>query len=307
MNTFKPKFNDKIFETIISKIEEVNASEWENYINFKVTFPKNAVTKKAYRGINIFLLLLCDIFPNARPIAEYATFNQISKRGGKIKKGSKATPVEFVSFQYINIESKEKISKENFYILSEVEKLQYKLLVSKKYFNVFNVCDIENLKDINFDIEIIEEEEDFEFEEILSAEQLIHNLIDNKKLDFRLDNVNSAFYHPSHDFICLPKKHFFINENKYYSTFFHELVHWTGHKNRLNREMSQIKVKYSFEELVAELGCILLCFEFGICDEFINSVRYLKGWLLVQKKEEREDILRNAFTLSKKALRYILN
>jgi antirestriction protein ArdC len=40
----------------------------------------------------------------------------------------------------------------------------------------------------------------------------------------------------------------------------HEHVHWTGHSSRLDRDMtgSSFSQSYAFEELVAELGSVLL-------------------------------------------------
>ena len=64
---------------------------------------------------------------------------------------------------------------------------------------------------------------------------------------------------------------------------------------------------YKFEELVAEIGSILINFELGILDEFINSLRYLKSWSEAGNKtqEERTKELQEAFNLSKKAVKYI--
>lgn len=66
------------------------------------------------------------------------------------------------------------------------------------------------------------------------------------------------------------------------------------------------KESYSFEELIAELGSMLLCLQFGILSEFLNSVRYLKGWTN-HNIENREHLIRNAFTQSKKAKKYLEN
>jgi len=42
---------------------------------------------------------------------------------------------------------------------------------------------------------------------------------------------DAAFYAPSHDRIQLPNKNTFSSESAYYATAFHELTHWTSHKN----------------------------------------------------------------------------
>ena len=53
MNTDIKK--DKLIFEIIEKLQEVNANEWENYVNIKLEFPMNAVTKKKYK-ISFFLI-----------------------------------------------------------------------------------------------------------------------------------------------------------------------------------------------------------------------------------------------------------
>ncbi|UTG66825.1 hypothetical protein J2O02_18425 (plasmid) [Elizabethkingia anophelis] len=82
--------------------------------------------------------------------------------------------------------------------------------------------------------------------------------------------LRKSFYNPSWDYIQLPKKQFFLSHEKYYSVFFHEVIHWTGHKERLNRELKGLsdQESYSFEELIAEMGAMLCCLQFGIYSEF---------------------------------------
>ena len=46
----------------------------------------------------------------------------------------------------------------------------------------------------------------------------------------------------------------FRTDIDYYSVLAHEIIHWTGADQRLNRKLSQERQSYAFEELVAELG-----------------------------------------------------
>ena len=110
------------------------------------------------------------------------------------------------------------------------------------------------------------------------------------------------------DYVMLPKRQFFISTSKYYSTLFHEVIHWTGHESRLNRNLKghNDKESYSFEELIAEMGAMLCSLQFGIFEEFINSVRYLKGWASANSLD-RETAIRKAFTESKKAKKFLEN
>ncbi len=55
----------------------------------------------------------------------------------------------------------------------------------------------------------------------------------------------------------------------FYVNGLHELVHWSGVKGRLNREMKETFgcEDYVYEELIAELGSALLMAELGIVEE----------------------------------------
>ena len=54
------------------------------------------------------------------------------------------------------------------------------------------------------------------------------------------------------------------------------------------------------------MGAMLCSLQFGIMEEFINSVRYLKGWA-TRNSQDRETAIRKAFTESKKAKKYLEN
>ena len=73
----------------------------------------------------------------------------------------------------------------------------------------------------------------------------------------------------------------FPTAEDYYSTLLHELGHWTGHENRLNRDMSGDKhsLEYAREELTAELVSIYLAFETGIKPKLDQSAAYIDSWL----------------------------
>jgi antirestriction protein ArdC len=46
-----------------------------------------------------------------------------------------------------------------------------------------------------------------------------------------------AYYVPSRDFISMPAFAGFKGADYFYHVAFHELVHWTGHKSRLGRDL----------------------------------------------------------------------
>ena len=103
---------------------------------------------------------------------------------------------------------------------------------------------------------------------------------------------DKAFYRPSNDTIVLPMMSQFAETAEYYSTAFHEMVHSTGHSNRLNRLTQTAHFgneEYSKEELVAEIGASALVNQAGLETEksFRNSTAYVQSWLNVLKNDKR--------------------
>ena len=109
----------------------------------------------------------------------------------------------------------------------------------------------------------------------------------------------------------MPKRTFFSSEAEYYSTFFHEIVHSTGHHTRLNRLLGTGKKTkaYAKEELVAEFGALFLTAEIGAAYHTLeNSAAYIKGWKsrLIDQMNKDNKFFIHAVSQAKKAADYIL-
>lgn len=52
-----------------------------------------------------------------------------------------------------------------------------------------------------------------------------------------IEKGQNAFFAPSTDEIRLPERCLFTDAANFYATGLHELIHWSGAKSRLNREM----------------------------------------------------------------------
>ena len=295
---------DSFIEKIIENLDLVSAKDWETYSNLSGAYPSNLFTKKRYGGFNVMALFLDTLVRNFKS-SKYATFNSISKAGGKLKKGSKGCVIEFFSYIFKDKLTGKTISDEQIKFLNSKQMNNVTKIACLKSYSVFNSELIENIEDINLNL-LDDEPQNVEIIEIENCEKFIYKIIENGKLKLKFGIDEVAYYSPILDFVMLPKKEFFISTPKYYSTLFHEVIHWTGHSKRLNRELKGHKEKesYSFEELIAEMGAMLCSLQFGIFDEFINSVRYLKGWSEANKND-RNTLIRNAFIESKRAKKYL--
>lgn len=105
-----------------------------------------------------------------------------------------------------------------------------------------------------------------------------------------VDGGNRAYYQPSTDTIHLPRLEQFRTAAHYYGVRAHETVHWTGHRDRLDRDLAGRfgSDRYAAEELVAELGAAMWCAQAGLSAVTRHDhAAYLDGWLRVLRHDPR--------------------
>lgn len=118
-----------------------------------------------------------------------------------------------------------------------------------------------------------------------------------------------AYYSPSYDYLQLPHGDTYKTVAGSFGTRFHEAIHLTGHKDRLNREDHKVwgDNTYAFEELVAELGASIMANHFGVPDEGDNSAKYLQSWMKALSSADGPEILWKAAGAATKAANYLLD
>lgn len=105
-----------------------------------------------------------------------------------------------------------------------------------------------------------------------------------------VEGGNRAYYRPAADTIHLPALAQFDHAATYYGTRVHETVHWTGHADRLDRDLSGRfgSDAYAAEELVAELGAAMWCAQASLSSVTRQDhASYLAGWLRVLRSDAR--------------------
>ncbi|PKH52415.1 hypothetical protein CXF68_17710 [Tenacibaculum sp. Bg11-29] len=122
---------------------------------------------------------------------------------------------------------------------------------------------------------------------------------------------DNAYYTPTKDFVQMPKLNDFDTKEDYYRTLFHEFIHSTGHKKRLDRIVpgaSFGNAAYAKEELVAEFGAIFLSAEAGIMwRNNSNHAEYIKNWESALKYlKDDNKLLFRASSQAQKATDFIL-
>ena len=103
-----------------------------------------------------------------------------------------------------------------------------------------------------------------------------------------------ACYLPVPDRIQLPDRSAFHSAGALYATWAHEVIHSTGHSYRLARDLSggmgeggDGSRAYAREELVAELGAVLLGDRLEIGSAMANHAAYLGHWVELLQESPR--------------------
>ncbi len=248
--------NIKAYERITERIETLLAAgvvPWHKPWKASTGLPRNLITQKPYRGINVFLLMAMGYeSPN------WLTFRQAIQLGGSVKKGEKSCPVVF--WKQFKIEDEES---------GEAKKIPM-----LRIYHVFNTVQCEGLKTVPAPAEVPLA--------VTSAAEIVAKMPQPPKIK---SGMSHAFYQPVNDTVGMPERKRFETEDAYHATIFHELIHSTGHESRLKRKSIMEKngfgsMPYCKEELVAELGSAFLCGQAEIVDRTIdNSAAYIEGWL----------------------------
>ena len=279
----KANVYDMVTNRIIAELEK-GQIPWEKPWTGVRSGAYNRITKRPYSLLNQMLL---------QHSGEYATFKQWQDLGGHVRKGEKS---EIVVFWKI-FESKE-TNPDN----GEIEIKKIPLL---RYYNVFHISQVEGVEPL------APEQLNDEVEPIEAGDKIITDYITREHLNFIECKSNKAYYSPTNDTVVVPLKEQYSMINEYYSTTYHELVHSSGHKTRLNRLQTGAVASfgsenYSKEELVAEIGSATLMSVAGIetSKTFRNSTAYIQNWLQVLRNDNK--FIVSASSKAEKAVNYIL-
>jgi antirestriction protein ArdC len=266
---------ERITERIVSLLEQ-GTVPWHKPWKVNTGLPRNLISKKPYRGINVFLLMAMSY-----ESPHWLTFRQAIQLGGNVKKGEKSCPVVF--WKRMKNEDEE-----------SDEPRKAPLL---RLYHVFNIAQCEGLKDAPGEIQM----------PVTKPAEIVAKMPQPPVVKH---GMAQAFYSPHEDCVGMPERERFDAEASYFATLFHELIHATGHEKRLNR--ASIAERNGFgsnpyckEELIAELGSAFLCGYADIVDRTIdNSAAYVEGWL--KQFQNDRTLIVSAAAQAQKAADFIL-
>lgn len=223
---------------------------------------------------------------------EWLSYKQALAEGGCVKKGEKGSIVVFWTF----LDKKtDKLDKDGNPIIEKIPFL--------KYYTVFHIDQCEGIKP-KWNKERFVDNKPLE-----EAQRLFDDYTTRENI--KVHTGDKAFYRPSDDSITLPALDTFKIIEEYYSTAYHEAIHSTGAKERLNRDGIVLRTgfgseNYSKEELVAEIGACVLLNKVGIENKktFQNNTAYIDNWLGALRNDKR--FIVSASSKAEKAVKYFL-
>ncbi len=232
--------------------------------------PKNIVSKKSYRGVNVVALWAAS-YNRGYSSGVWGTYKQWAEAGAQVRRGEKSSYVVFYKeLEYANPDAE------------SGDETETRLFARATPVFSAEQVDGYDLATANTPTMI---------EPIAAADALV------KASRAVIHHGGSrAYYRPSTDEIQLPAITDFVGtptstaQEAYYSTLLHELTHWTSHATRCDRQLGKRfgDNAYAMEELIAELGAAFLCAELGVTIEPRDDhAQYLASWLKVLKADKK--------------------
>lgn len=255
---------ERITASIIEAIEAGAANyrmPW-TYSGGAIELPINAISRRGYRGVNV-LLLWAAAQQKGYESGRWATFQQWRAAGAQVRSGERGTLVVLWKPRGDNHSKEEE----------EPQQIRY---LCRSFF-VFNADQVDGAPPpMQRRPHHFRREEAERFFRAIPAE--VREVGDR------------ACYVPSTDTILLPAFDQFRSADAYYGVLAHELVHWTGVPQRLNRDLEGRfgSEAYAIEELVAELGSAFLASALELnLEPRRDHAPYIASWLRALKDDPR--------------------
>lgn len=250
----------------------------------------NRATEKSYNGRNAFYLSMLQ-YKHWFTTNQWITFNQCKELWWKIKKWSKSATIIYFTF-------KEKEWQED----KDDDDKKYSPIV--KYYRVFNLDQVEWIEALAF-----------EANDHLPSDERWSTPINRYIQAFdtlAISHWPGNYYCPPEDKITLVNPIHRKSLESYHHTMYHEVIHSTGHKDRLNRKEVAWVIKfwshdYSVEELVAEFWSCMLSSMLWVPIDYNNSWAYLWSRAKKIKAESKEREVQWAIARASKATEYVLS
>jgi len=255
------------------------------------SMPYNQQSGQRYKGINAINLLMMG-YEDPR----WLTFKQAEGAGFKVNHKEHGTLIQFVKTHQQKSLSDNKGNKlydELGNPLTDLVLLKTPIISNAWVFNAQQMSGLPSLS--------LSSGDNISWDPLVRAETLIS--ASGAKIEHQF--IDRAYYHPRYDIITMPDRSQFDSSSGYYATLLHELSHWTGHPDRLDRSvlMENGAEAYAREELRAEIASMLLGNELHIGYDISQHISYLDSWVSILENSPFE--IHSAAADAEKILAYL--
>jgi antirestriction protein ArdC len=235
--------------------------------------PFNPTSTQPYRGGNAIQLMVVGMHRGYED-PRWLTCRRAQENGWQVRRGEKGTQIEF--WQFPKAETGEEKESARDRPDAREDDFVYRV------YTISNVSQIEGIP-----AHTARSHQEWE---ILQAGE---SILRNSGARISHDQADRAFYNRINDSIHLPPRSAFSSAADYYGTASHELAHWSGHSQHLNRETLNETycfgdLAYAKEELRAELASVFLMAERGIPHNPDSHAAYLGAWLRSLRNDKHE-------------------
>lgn len=267
-------FRQEVTTQIVEMLEK-GAAPWQTpWKPGNLGIPFNPTSEHPYRGGNALHLMTLGA-KRGYDDPRWLTYRQAQENGWQVRKGEKGTQIEFWQFDSGQKRSGAEAEAQDGAGRSDAKPIH-------RVYTVFNAAQIDG-------IPAHSPTHRQEWEVAETGESILRN----SGATILHDQGNRAYYNRSTDAIHLPKKEAFHSAPDYYGTALHELAHWTGHPDRLNRPTLNESYRfgdtnYAKEELRAELTSVFLAAERGIPHNPEQHAAYVGSWIKTLQEDKNE-------------------
>lgn len=267
----------EITNKLIARLEEGGPLPWRRPWRSNAMAMPLRHTGEAYKGVN-HLLLAIEAYASGYTTPYWMTFKQAKDLGACVRKGEKSSTVVY----YGTAQKKDDSAAPNPESNDGAEEGgHYRFL---KGYAVFNCDQIDGLPER---FHPVAEEVDTGARADASLDAFFG------AMPFVISTGHEyAAYREARDEIVMPDVSRFESADAYYATLSHETIHSSGPANRLGRDCFQRyhldRQARAEEELIAEIGAMMLTARLGIGGEHIdNHAAYVQSWLKALKSDKR--------------------
>ncbi len=272
-------YRQEITDKMVAAIEAGTAPWQKGWDAGERLLPFNPTTEKNYRGGNVLRLML-----EGRDDPRWMTYKQANEEGWQVRKGERGTTIEYWKFEKGERATKGSSVAEDAGGVDDDGTRSGEARGTRPrvfYATVFNAEQIDGIPEIGRD----------KPEQRWTASERAEQLIDALGVDVRYGG-SRAYYSPETEpnLIHVPTREQFHDATAFYDTLLHEAAHWTGHKDRLDRDLTGRfgSESYAKEELRAEIAGSFIAAELGIPRDEDNNAAYVASWVRVLQNDKNE-------------------